>query len=300
MTDWEGDWTPGTAADLAEDAMRLGMRMSARGVLRHVEVGLLAPPVRRKTTQRGSDMAVFPPTQRRLFYEINKAKIRSPLAKVPHHTMVPVVLKVWLEYDGVVTDGQARRALRTHALKTGFSSGPRRSNTVAQVIGQVASPQATGAQLQAAKMCLVAGERSRNPDWDIVAEVLYSVANPWRSRGCPIEIAFGPPQAPMTTDHMVASWESTWSTTQRLESESVPVPLLRRVRDIHREDWAEYLRLRPQLQADAGSRAGMFTLPEDPEVLARQQVNGFVSSLAGDLGLIRDAAQRAEARRRRR
>jgi hypothetical protein len=300
MTDWEGGWTPGTAADLAEDAMRLGMRMSARGVLRHVEVGLLAPPVRRKTTQRGSDMAVFPPTQRRLFYEINKSKIRSPLAKVPHHTMVPVVLKVWLEYDGVVTDGQARRALRTHALKTGFSSGPRRSNTVAQVIGQVASPQATGAQLQAAKMCLVAGERSRDPDWDIVAEVLYSVANPWRSRGCPIEIAFGPPQAPMTTDQMVASWESTWSTTQRLQSESVPEPLLRRVRDIHREDWAEYLRLRPQLQTNAGSRTGMFTLAEDPEVLARQQVNGFVSSLAGDLGLIRDAAQRAEARRRRR
>ncbi|MEY9841727.1 hypothetical protein [Streptacidiphilus sp. EB103A] len=300
MTDWEGDWKPGTAADLAEDARRLGMKMSARGVLRHVEVGLLAPPLRRKTTQHGSDMAVFPPTQRRLFYEINKAKIRSPLAKVPHHTMVPVVLKVWLEYDGVVTDGQARRALRTHALKTGFSSGPRRSNTVAQVIGQVASPEATAAQLQAAKMCLVEGERSRNPDWDIVAEVLYSVANPWRSRGCPIEIAFGPPQAPMTTDQMVASWESTWSATQRLEFESVSEPFLRRVRDIHREDWAEYLRLRPQLQADAGSRADMFTLPGDPEVHARQQVNGFVSSLAGNLGLSRDAAQRAEARRRRR
>ena len=300
MTDWEGDWTPGTAVDLAEDAMRLGLKMKARGVLRHVEVGLLAPPVRRKTTQRGSDMAVFPPEQRRLFYEINKAKIRSPLAKVPHHTLVPVVLNVWLEHDGVVTDGQARRALKTHALKTGFSSGPRRSSTVARVIGQVASPQATGAQLQAAKKCLVDGERSRNPDWDTVAEVLYSVANPWRSRGCPIEIAFGPPQAPMTTDQMVASWEATWSATQRLEFESVPEPVLRRVRDMHREDWAEYLQRRPQLQADAGSRADLFALPEDPEMRARQQVNGFVTVLAGNLGLIRGAVQRAEARRQRR
>ena len=300
MTDWEGDWTPGTAADLAEDAMRLGLKMSARGVLRHVEVGLLAPPVRRKTTQRGSDMAVFPPTQRRLFYEINKAKIRSPLAKVPHHTVVPVVLNVWLEYDGVVTDGQARRALRTHALKTGFNSAPRRSNTVAQVIGQVASPQATGAQLRAAKKCLVDGEMSRNPDWDTVAEVLHAVANPWRSRGCPIEIAFGPPQAPMTTDQMVASWEATWSATQRLEYESVPEPILHRVRDMHREDWAEYLRARPHLQAGAGSRAAAFDLPDDHEVHARQQVNGFVTILAANLNLIRPAVQRAEARWRRR
>jgi hypothetical protein len=210
------------------------------------------------------------------------------------------VLSIWLGYDGVVTDGQARRALKTHALKTGFSSGPRRSNTVAQVIGQVASPQATRAQLRAAKKCLEDSERSRNPDWDTVAEVLYSVANPWRSRGCPIEIAFGPLQAPVTTDQMVAGWEATWKATQELEFESVPEPFLRRVRDIHREDWAEYLQRRPQLQAGAGSRADLFALPQDPEVHARQQVNGFVTSLAGNLGLIRDAVQHADARRHRR
>lgn len=300
MTDWEGDGRPGTAVDLAEDASRLGLKMSARGVLRHVEVGLLAAPVRRKTTQRGSDKAVFPAEQRRLFYEINRAKIRSPLSKVPHHTLVPVVLNLWLEYDGVVTDEQARRALRTHALKTGFSSDARRGATVTKVIKQVASPQATRAQLRAATKCLVAGEESRNPKWDTVAEVLYTVANPWRSRGCPIEIAFGPPQAPMTTDQMVASWEATWGATRRLEEESVPEQVLRRAREMHREEWAEYVRVRPHLQANAGSRAEAFDLPKDPEVHARQQVSSFVTILAVNLDLLRPAVQRAEVRRRQR
>lgn len=172
MTDWREAWPVGTAADLVDDARSLGIKASPRMVTDYVEVGLLAPPLFRKTTQRGSDRRVFPPEQRRLFYELNCAKLRSPLVRVPHRTLIPVVLYMWCLDDTVVTDTQARRALRTYAQSAGISSEARRQTTARKVVEQFAHPLATTDQRRAARLWIREGELTRRPNWDAVADAL--------------------------------------------------------------------------------------------------------------------------------
>lgn len=116
--------SPGDTEEVCEDARSLGIKVSPRTVTDYVEAGLLAPPLHRKTTQRGSDRRIFPPEQRRLFHALNAAKLRSPLARVPHRNVIPVVLYVWCMNDTVVPDVQARRALRTWAQSVGIRTAP--------------------------------------------------------------------------------------------------------------------------------------------------------------------------------
>ncbi|WP_405814310.1 hypothetical protein OG241_06925 [Streptomyces sp. NBC_01390] len=299
MTDWRDAWPAGTAADLVEDARALGIKASPRMVTDYVEKGLLASPLFRKTTQRGSDRRVFPPEQRRLFHELNCAKLRSPLARVPHRTMVPVVLYRWCLDDTVVTDTQARRALRTYAQSTGLSSDAGRRSTARTIVEQFAHPLATTSQLRAAQQWIREGERARRPNWDALADSLSTVASPWRSRGL-LEIVrgIGPPDAPVTTDHVVAKWEVDWQTNQQLVVESVDERVLRRARDEHRDDWQQYQRVRTDLASRAGSLAHIFDLPDGQEQAARQRVNAFVTILGNTLDLAKPTFARAQARAR--
>lgn len=64
------EWSAGTAEDLVKDVHDLGVSIRSRTVTDYVEAGLLAPPLYRKSTQRGSDRRVFPPEQRQLSYEL--------------------------------------------------------------------------------------------------------------------------------------------------------------------------------------------------------------------------------------
>jgi hypothetical protein len=299
MTDQPGEWSAGTAEDLVEDARSLGIKISPRTVTDHVEVGLLAPPLYRKTTQRGSDRRVYPPEQRRLFYELNAAKIRSPLARVPHRTMIPLVLYVWCLNDTVVPDVQARRALRTWAQSVGIGSGPRRRSTASKVVAQFADPAATGAQRRIAEQWIRDGEESRRPDFDNVADALSTVASPWRARGLPeIVRGFGPPVAPITTDQAVAMWELQSQVNEILAFEGASEDLLRRARKDHRDTWQEYHGVRADWASQAGAMADIFELPTNQEQEARQQVNGFVTVLGNTLGLARPTFARAQARTR--
>ncbi|MER6391584.1 hypothetical protein ABT236_24360 [Streptomyces sp. NPDC001523] len=106
------------------DVETLGVeQVSKRMITDWVEVGLLAAPEFQKSTQRGSDRSRFPAVQRRLFSELLDVRERSPLTRIPHHTLIPVVLFVWMTSDTVVLVSQARRALRTYAQSTGKSNG---------------------------------------------------------------------------------------------------------------------------------------------------------------------------------
>ncbi|MFC7928719.1 hypothetical protein [Streptomyces cinereoruber] len=301
MTDQSGEWSAGTADDLVDDARSLGIKVSPRTVTDYVEVGLLAPPLYRKTKQRGSDRRIYPPEQRRLFYELNAAKLRSPLARVPHRTMIPVVLYMWCVNDTVVPDVQARRALRTWAQSVGIGSGPRRKSTASKVVAQFADPAATRGQRRIAEQWIRDGEESRRPDFDNIADALSTVASPWRARGLP-EIArgFGPAVAPITTDQAVAMWELQLQVNEVLSFEGVSEGLLRRAREEHRENWQEYQGVRADWASQAGSMADVFELPTDQEQAARQQVNGFVTVLGNTLGLARPTFARAQARARER
>ncbi|MEW1674919.1 hypothetical protein AB0O47_16960 [Streptomyces noursei] len=299
MTDQPDQWSAGTAEDLVEDARSLGVKISQRTVTDYVEVGLLAPPLYRKTTQRGSDRRVYPPEQRRLFYELNAAKLRSPLSRVPQRTMIPVVLYVWCMNDSVVPDNQARRALRTWAQSVGISSEPRRKSTANKVVARFADPAATTGQRRIAEQWLRDGEASRKPNFDNIADALSAVANPWRARGLPeIVRGFGPAVAPMTTDQAVAMWELQLQVNEALAFEGVPEHVLRRAREESRQNWQEYQGVRADWASQAGAMADIFGLPTDQEQAARQQVNGFVTVLGNTLDLARPTFARAEARAR--
>ncbi|MFE7462559.1 hypothetical protein ACFU6R_00445 [Streptomyces sp. NPDC057499] len=297
MTDQPGEWSAGTADDLVEDAHSLGIKVSPRTVTDYVEVGLLAPPLYRKTTQRGSDRRIYPPEQRRLFYELNAAKVRSPLARIPHRTMIPVVLYVWCMNDTVVPDVQARRALRTWAQSVGIGSAPRRRSTANKVVAQFADPVATTGQRRIAEQWIRDGEESRRPDFDSISDALSTVASPWRARGLPeIVRGFGPAAAPITTDQAVAMWELQLQVNETLAFEGVSEDLLRRAREEHRENWQEYQGVRADWASQAGGMADIFELPKDQDQAARQQVNGFVTVLGNTLDLARPTLARAQAR----
>ncbi|MQT05054.1 hypothetical protein [Streptomyces jumonjinensis] len=299
MTDWQDGWPAGTADDLVDDARALGISYTRRAITDYVEVGLLASPVHRKSTQRGSDARIFPPAQRRLFYELNRARLRSALPRVPRHTMIPIVLFMWCTDDTVVTDSQARRALRTYARSAGVGSDGRRRETARKVVEQFAHPLATPGQRQVAAAWIRAGEKSRNPRWDPLADALSTVASPWRSRGlAEIVRGVGPAAAPMTTDQVVAMWELAFEVNQRLAIESVDEAVLRHAREEHRRNWEGYQAVRLDWKAQAGPLADIFEMPDDQEQAARQHVRGFESVLGNTLGLARPAFQRAEARAR--
>ncbi|MCX4549642.1 MULTISPECIES: hypothetical protein [unclassified Streptomyces] len=299
MPDLRDDWPAGTADDLVADAREIGVTASPRLIVDYVEVGLLAAPLFRKTAQRGSDRRIFPPEQRRLFYELNCAKLRSPLARVPHRAMIPVVLFMWCVNDTVVPDAQARRALRTWAQNVGVGSDPRRRSTAKKVVAQFAHPLATTGQRRIAEQWIRDGEESRKPDFDAVADVLSTIASPWRARGVPeIVRGLGPAAAPITTDHVVAMWELTSQVNQKLVFEEVPERVLRRAREEHRQNWEEYQGVRPEWASQAGPLKHVFELPTDQEQAARQQVNGFVTVLGNTLDLAKPTFARAQARAR--
>ncbi|MFI5803391.1 hypothetical protein [Streptomyces sp. NPDC051561] len=301
MANWDGGWEPGTAEDLVADARALGVEVTQRTVKNHVEYGLLAPPVRRKSTQRGSDPAIFPSGQRRLSYELHAARLRTTLPRTPYRTMIPIVLHMWYLDDAVIPTAQARRALRTHALSAGIKSAVRRKESAQRVIDQFAHPSATRSQLATAKAWILQGEESGKPNWDAVADTLSAVASPWRRLGLPeIVRGLGPPQAPLTTDTAVAMWELRHQTNSELAFESVTEAALLRAREEHRRQWEQYQQHRPQLMTQAGGLADIFELPADQEQAARQQANGFVTVLGNTLGLARPVFERAGTRAKRR
>ncbi|QNP71525.1 hypothetical protein IAG44_20230 [Streptomyces roseirectus] len=299
MTSWADEWPAGTADALVEDVRSLGAKVTPRTVTDYVEVGLLSPPLYRKTTQRGSDRRIYPPEQRRLFYELTAAKLRSPIKRVPHRTMIPIILFMWCMDDTVIPDIQARRALRAWAQNAGINSHPHRRDTAKKVIKQFAHPLATTGQRRIAQQWLLEGESSRKPNFDAIAEALSNIASPWRSRGVPEIIrGIGPADAPVTTDQVVAMWEFTLQVTQSLALETVPEHVLRRALQEHRQYWQEYQNIRPKWEAQAGDMADIFELPTNQEQAARQRVNGFITVLGNTLDLARPAFTRAEKRAR--
>ncbi|MFF2954945.1 hypothetical protein ACFVVU_26805 [Kitasatospora sp. NPDC057965] len=297
MMNGQASWVSGTAEDLVVDARELGVQASPRMITDYVEVGLLAPPQYRKTTQRGSDQRVFPPEQRRLFYELCRAKQRSTLPRVPHRTIIPVVLYMWLTDDTVIPVEQASRALRTHALATGINAEARRRQSANQVIEQFAHPSATMAQRLRVAQLIRSGEQTQRPDWNALADALAVLASPWRVEGPPeIVRGLGPPRMPITTDHVIAMWEARWAVTQKLRTESVPAAKLLTARTAARQSWAEYWVDRPALMREAGNLAHIFDIPDDQEQLARQHVTGYLTVLGDVLGELRPAFERAALR----
>ncbi|MFJ7208915.1 hypothetical protein ACIQWR_35965 [Streptomyces sp. NPDC098789] len=293
------EWEPGTAADLVGDAEALGVeRVSARMVTDWVEVGLLAAPEFRKSTRHGSDLGLFPAVQRRLFSELLDVRRRSPLARIPHHALIPVALFVWLNSDTVVPVAQARRALRTYARTTGKANATRRRDTARRVVEQFAHPSATHQQRRTVQLLVEEGEKSGRPDWARLHSALTAVCSPWPTAGVPLlERGIGRPDAPLTVTDSIVLKVAAERLRARLGAEQVQEEDLLRARSVHRTDWARYETARGREQPE-GTTPGFFAVPEGAEARAREQVHAYTGTLAGVLGIIAGVAATARAARR--
>jgi len=294
-------WVEGTSEDLVADALALGVeKASARMVTDWVEAGLLASPEVRKTTRHGSDPRVFSAEQRRLFTELLRIRERSPLKRVPHRTVVRPVLYLWLIDDTVVPTEQARRAWRTYARASGLQTASGRLENARKVIGQIAHPEASYRQRRIAQLLLEDGEKTKQPDWGKLTAVLTDLCSPWPAMpGVPrIERAMGVPEYPVTAQHFLVMWQVHQQVTRRLFTEEIDCGVLDTVRAAHRPQWAAYQsHQRPAMQACGGLLAQFATEPATLEGQIKEAVDAFVSTLAGELGLIERTAKAVEAAR---
>lgn len=303
MTNHQVDTVAATAEDLVSDARDLGVaQASTRMIKDWVEHGLLAPPAFRKFTQRGSATRVFPPEQRRLFHGIIEAKKRSPLARVPHHTVVPVNLHIWLTYDTVITDEQARRGFRTYARSAGVSSASRREAAARAIVDQFAHPEAPERQRRHVQALLIDGEQTKQPRWNLLGPAMRDLASPWRDDGLPRldERVIGLPEMPMTFDHAVALWMLKLEVTRRLQTESISPGVLLAARAEFRRKWANYQNDRTRLEAQAGASAALFGLPPGREAQVREHVHAFTTPLGHAAGLAEPIFDRVRESLRRR
>ncbi|MFF7758992.1 hypothetical protein [Streptomyces griseorubiginosus] len=293
-------WVEGTAEDLVADALALEVKASPRMVTSWIEDGLLANPEPRKTSAHGSDPRVFPREQRELFARLLEARKRSPLGRIPQRSLVRVVLYLWLIDDTVVLTPQARRALRTHARATGQTTAVRRRENIRAIVEQLAHPSASLKQRRAAQLVLEEGERTGRIDMDRLTAVLMELYSPWPVQpGMPrIERAVTGPFGPVTVQHHIAMWKARQQTIRRLRHEEIDELELDRVRAVFRPDWADYQARRPALATiGAGEFAAYFAEPDTMEGRAIEAVDAFVSTLAGELGLIEAASHAAETAR---
>ncbi|MFF3312936.1 hypothetical protein [Streptomyces sp. NPDC002952] len=298
---WATTWVEGTSADLVADAHALGvLKASPRMVTSWVEDGLLANPEPRKTSAHGSDPRVFPPEQRELFTRLLAARERSPLGRIPQRSLIRVVLYLWLMDDTIVLTPQARRAWRTHARATGQTTAVRRSENVRAIVEQVAHPSATARQRRIAQVVLTEGERTGRMDIERLTTVLTDLASPWPVQpGSPrIERARPGPFGPVSVQHHIVMWKARQQAIRRLRHEEIDETELDRVRAVYRPMWADYKARRPTMAASgAGEFTAYFAEPDTMEGRAIEAVDAFVSTLAGELGLIEAASHAAETAR---
>ncbi|MER7728575.1 hypothetical protein [Streptomyces sp. NPDC096323] len=293
-------WVEGTSADLVADALAIGVKASPRMVTSWVEDGMLANPEPRKTSAHGSDPRIFTPEQRELFTRLLEARERSPLGRVPQRSLIRVVLYLWLIDDTIVLTPQARRAWRTHARATGQTVAVRRSQNVRAIIEQLAHPSATLKQRRAAQLVIEEAERTGRMDIDRLTSVLTALNSPWPIQpGMPrIERARPGPFGPISVQYHIAIWRARQQTIRRLRHEDIDEAELDRVRAAYRPEWADYQARRPALATiGAGEFAAYFAEPDTMEGRAIEAVDAFVSTLAGELGLIEAASHAAETAR---
>lgn len=302
MPDIDRQWEPGTAEDLIADAAVLGEDFTPRTVTDWVEAGLLAGPAFHKSTQRGSDPRVYSADQRRLFTELLRMRGRSPHKRIRQDRLIEPVLYLWFEDNTIVTDQQARRALRTYAHGIGHLPAPARAAAARKIVGQIAHPNARPAERRAAEQMLVRVEKTAYETgemdlagWEKLYSILLDLSHHVDVRLAGLERGLGPAVAPFGIAELTASWMATLRTKVLLSAEKIPEETLTQARAEHIRDWARYQNLvRPTLH-ERSTDVHMFAAPEDAEDAARQSLRGYVTVLAGVAGLLGEAMEEAMA-----
>ena len=299
MPDTDREWEPGTAEDLIADAAALGLDFTARTIADWVESGLLGAPAFRKSTRHGSDARLLSADQRRMFTELLLARGRSPHKRIKADRLIEPVLYIWLEDNSVVTDQQARRALRTYARGMGRLDAAARAAAARAVIDQIAHPDATPALRRAAEAMLAriqketyAKHQIDQKDKERLYSMLFDLTHDVELRLSGFERALGPPQAPLVLAQLFGMWLATVRMSVMLAGEQLAEVELAEARAEHIATWARYQEMRPAMhEASGGDR--LFQPAPDAEEGYRQKLRGFVTLLAGRRGLLAECIAEA-------
>lgn len=289
-------WVEGTSADLVADALALGVKASTRMVTDWVSDGLLANPEPRKTSAHGSDPRVFPPEQRKLFTLLLLAREHnSQQRRFTHRSLIRGVLYLWLIDDTTVLTPQARRAWRSYARAMGRATAATRGAYARRIVDQLAHPAATKKQRHVARLVIEECELTWRIDFDRLTSVLTELVSPWPPLpGVPrIERALpGPCGRPATVQHFIALYQAKLQMYRRLRHEEIDESVLDRMRAVHRLQ-------QPIHQAHVAAALAANGAEELAEQLGEptEEVDGFVVTLAVELGLFKSALDAAETAR---
>jgi hypothetical protein len=285
-------WEPGTSEDLIADAAAVDVTATPRMIADWVESGLLGAPAFYKSSRHGSSARIFSADQRRMFTELLRVRARSPHKRIRTDRLIEPVLYIWLEDNAVVTDQQARRALRTYARGMGHLDSAARIDAAHRIIEQIAHPDASPALRRAAQAMLAriqkesyARSRIEPREQEKLYSMLFDLSHNVALRMSGFERSLGPPQAPVMLAQLFGMWMATVRMKVVLATEQVAEAELAEARAEHIAEWARYQQIRPALHAASGGDR-MFQPPPDEEEGYRQKLAGFITLLAGRRGLL--------------
>ncbi len=270
---------PGTTEDLLADARAAGHPVTARLVTDWVQRGLLDSPQRRGAGRgRGSTKGVFSGHQRELFATLLTHRARE--RRVSALAVIPVAL--WLYWgEEYVPLRQVRRALVTWLAAYRQPARDRADRLARELLAQLDHPDASDTHRRRFTRVVSTAIYRRGLDEQPLHEALTAVFDPHNEGR-----RLGPPGATLDP-HVVLTTALAYATAvDAVLRDTVTDQDFLQARQRHLDGLTAYLHQQPQLAAEAGTLAGMFTGPSF-QVL----VNSACRHLLTALGFLLRSAQ---------
>jgi len=245
---------PGTSEDLLADARAAGRPVTGRLVTDWVQRGLLDGPQRRGAGRgRGSTKGVFSANQRELFTTLLQHRARE--RRVGALAVIPVAL--WLYWgEDYVPLRQVRKALVTWLEAYSLPARERADRLAGELLDQLDHPDARDTDRRRFRRLVSAAIYSRRLDEQPLQEALGAVFDPHHEGR-----SLGPPGALLNPQVVLHTSLRYAAAVDAVQGDALEDEAFLEARQRHLEGLVEYLQHQPQLAADAGTLAGMFTGP---------------------------------------
>ncbi len=245
---------PGTTDELLADARAAGHVVTGRLVTDWVQRGLLDSPQRRGAGRgRGSTKGVFSGHQRELFATL--LQHRSQERRVSALAVIPVAL--WLYWgEEYVPLRQVRKALVTWLEAYSLPTRDRADRLARELLAQLDHPDASDTARRRFTRLVGAAIYDRRLDEPALHDAMTAVFDPHHEGR-----RLGPPGARLNPDVVLTTSLRYAVAIDAVLRNAVDDDAFGQARQRHLEGLAEYLQRQPQLAADAGTLAGMFTGP---------------------------------------
>ncbi|MCX4564625.1 hypothetical protein OHA02_52050 [Streptomyces phaeochromogenes] len=234
---------PATVRDLVSDAQERGLTPVTERLVRDwTEEGLLAAPDLQKKTRHGSEQALYPPSQRRLFLYLLWARTFYPHG--PHYVrsvLIRALITGWLNDNslGPIPVGQARRALRTWARAGRTMPAVRARKSAKDFVCRLAHSSAPAGQRRYAEAVLSTFMQTGRWDWKALQSALEPIYTPWAdaASGRRMEQELGTSRSQPSLDVVIAHLRESVRVESLLRTESVSLDVLKEAQAVY---WSHY------------------------------------------------------------